>query len=60
MGSAGWVLAAGFTVMAAMVVLVVHQALEGTAACDREQVLKALAVVIRALAELVRALWGRR
>ncbi|MEU8975078.1 hypothetical protein AB0D11_38520 [Streptomyces monashensis] len=60
MGGAGWVLAAGFTIMAAMVVLVVHQALEGTAARDREQVLKALAVVFRALAELVRALWGRR
>lgn len=59
MGSAEWVPVAGVLIGAATVVLVSHLALHGTAARDRAQLLAALAAVIRALAELVRAVWGR-
>ncbi|ARZ71839.1 hypothetical protein M1P56_13345 [Streptomyces sp. HU2014] len=60
MADTAWPLVAGLLIMALMVVLVAHLALSGSAARDRARVLKALSEVIHALAEVVRAFWGRR
>ncbi|MCD9904289.1 hypothetical protein LUR56_38110 [Streptomyces sp. MT29] len=49
----------GLLVMAATVVAIAYLALEGTTGRDRAGLLKALATVIRALAEVVRAFFGK-
>ncbi|WP_406384599.1 hypothetical protein [Streptomyces sp. NBC_01618] len=59
MGYEMWVPVAGLLVVAAMVVAVVYLALRGAPASNRNELLRAVAEVIRALAAVIRSFWGR-
>ncbi|MFC5723967.1 hypothetical protein ACFP1Z_27755 [Streptomyces gamaensis] len=54
-----WALVACLAVVAVTVLVVAHMTLRGSAPRERARLLRALSTVIHALADVLRALWGR-